>query len=310
MKKVLALALLLLFCTSCTAQPGGEAVTTTTAEEMTTAPDATVETTAETTAETTVPTTAETTAAPTAPPLTAPYFLSDAAKKGFRFSTYLVQERIVGKGGRFAELSLTMPEIAGDYPGIPKINRFFVSREVRFREEVRTELLPSAEAHIGENPVPPYFRSADFYLQVVLGNIISVSAGLNGWAGGVSWAGIEGYTFDLNSGKRLALSDLFSASKAAYTDLLLRLVSEQIMQEIQDDENGSPYFFGEAFSDEGAKQIREAFNPDHFFLAEEGLVIFYDKYDIAPGVRGAPDFLIPYAEIAKQLKPGIRKLLG
>jgi len=61
MKKLLAITLLLLFCSACTARPGGEAGTTTTAEETTTAPDTTAETTTEaTTAE---PTTVATTAA-------------------------------------------------------------------------------------------------------------------------------------------------------------------------------------------------------------------------------------------------------
>ena len=46
MKKLIAIALLLLVCTACTAQPGGEAGTTTTAAETTTAPDTTAETTA------------------------------------------------------------------------------------------------------------------------------------------------------------------------------------------------------------------------------------------------------------------------
>ena len=40
MKKLIAMTLLLLFCTACTAQPGGEAGTTTTAAETTTAPTA------------------------------------------------------------------------------------------------------------------------------------------------------------------------------------------------------------------------------------------------------------------------------
>ena len=52
MKKFIAITLMFLLCTACTAQPGGEVGTTTTAEEMTTAPDATAKaTTEETTTE-------------------------------------------------------------------------------------------------------------------------------------------------------------------------------------------------------------------------------------------------------------------
>ncbi|MFV0239920.1 MAG: RsiV family protein [Lacrimispora sphenoides] len=38
------------------------------------------------------------------------------------------------------------------------------------------------------------------------------------------------------------------------------------------------------------------FNINGFFIKPSGIVIYYQQYDIAPYVRGIPEFLFPFQE--------------
>ena len=40
--------------------------------------------------------------------------------------------------------------------------------------------------------------------------------------------------------------------------------------------------------------VRENFKPNNFYLVDEGIVIYYDLYDIAPYAAGIRTFLIPF----------------
>ena len=44
------------------------------------------------------------------------------------------------------------------------------------------------------------------------------------------------------------------------------------------------------------RQLRRRFNPQNYYLTEEGLAFFYPMYAIAPAVEGLPTFLLPYGE--------------
>jgi hypothetical protein len=40
--------------------------------------------------------------------------------------------------------------------------------------------------------------------------------------------------------------------------------------------------------------IRSTFDKNNFYLAPDGLIIFYQQYDIAPYSSGIREFLLPY----------------
>ena len=45
---------------------------------------------------------------------------------------------------------------------------------------------------------------------------------------------------------------------------------------------------------EWRKAVRRRFNPQNYYLTEEGLAFFYPMYAIAPAAEGIPVFLMPY----------------
>ena len=202
---------------------------------------------------------------------------------------------------------MKLPKLTGDYAGISQINKFFEAKEKSFYEEITNEFLEPLDMRRKDNPSAEIIeglrsnwgRVADYELESIFEEVISVSAWLNGGMGGVNWLGKEGDTFDLNSGKRLELSDIFKISEEQYMDIIYDYVSREIAGIIEASKEGmESYWFNDPYSGEGYETIRR-FNPDDFYLAEKSLVVFYPKYTFASGAAGLSlnIFEIPYDDI-------------
>lgn len=218
------------------------------------------------------------------------------------YSTVEVSKKYYNDEGGFVDLELRLPQIEGNYQGISEINDYFLGKEAFFYEELPLDLLKEANLTV-EGAKDNYFRSADYHLEAKIGDIISLSAVLDGGAGGVSWAGIEGNTFDLNTGKKLSLSDVFTVSEEEYLAFIYAFVTKTTSEEINDSlaqGHGSPYNFEDPYAEAGREAIR-GFAPDDFYLTEDSLVVFYQKYAISSGAAGPQKFEIPYQDMADML---------
>ncbi|MEN2776928.1 RsiV family protein [Acetivibrio clariflavus] len=225
-------------------------------------------------------------------------------QKTVNFSTFEVNKKYFNDAEGFAELNLKLPKLDGNYAGIDEINRYFAEKEEFFYEELPLDLLKEFNEKV-EGQKDNWFRSADYSLEVVFGNIISMKAYLDGGAGGVSWAGIEGDTFDLDTGKKLALKDIFKVNEDEYMNFIYDFVSEKIMNDINNNKEAHDYLFDDPYSGEGYKSIRN-FNPDDFYLSKDSLVVFYPKYALSIGAAGPIVFEIPYEKISDMLAIDIK----
>lgn len=222
--------------------------------------------------------------------------------KNVAFDTfYLNKKRNYGEAG-YVELILNLPKVEGNYEGIAAINEFFMDKEVFYYNE-----LPMVDQayfeEIGKiisGKGSGYYRSASYKLEAVIGDIISVSADLDGGAGGVGWAGIEGETFNLNTGEKLNMGDLFKIEEHEYKQFIYSYVSEEIktiMDERIKNGSGSGYNFNDVYSDKGHEAIH-SYDFEDFYLKQNALVVFYPKYALSCGAAGPQIFEIPFDEIS------------
>lgn len=226
--------------------------------------------------------------------------------KTVNFSTFEVNKKYFNDAKGFAELKLNLPKLDGNYNGIPEINKYFIGKEKFFYDELPLDILKESNQKV-EGEKDNWYRSADYNLEAMFGDIISIKAYLDGGAGGVGWAGIEGDTFDLNTGKKLSLQDIFKVSKDEYMNFIYDFVSKKIMDEInKDKETRSGYMFDDAYSGDGYKNIRN-FDPNDFYLSKKALVVFYQKYVLADGAAGPLVFEIPYESISDILAIDVKK---
>lgn len=109
------------------------------------------------------------------------------------------------------------------------------------------------------------------------------------------------YNFDKKSGKLIELGDLFN-EKADYT----KVINDYILGEMRRINKKEKGIFWIAPKDEqGFRSIKAKQN---FFINDKGnIVICFDKYEVAPGAAGSPEFEIPRRVAAPYLAKKVNK---
>lgn len=97
----------------------------------------------------------------------------------------------------------------------------------------------------------------------------------------------KSYNWDLVRGKSIELYELISHT-IMFRNYIITSINNQIKADI---ESGNNIYF-----ENYEELVRQYFNPSNFYLTEEGVVIYYQLYEIAPYVSGIRTFLIPYTE--------------
>ena len=116
---------------------------------------------------------------------------------------------------------------------------------------------------------------------------------------------LEFYHIDKKQGKIVKLGDLFSTDK--FSDILAAEIKKQMGEQMANNENISYWIndseIGEEFASVGA---------DHnFYWKENGdLVIIFDKYEVAPGSMGTPEFVIDKGVIRDVLKSEFKDVIS
>lgn len=120
-------------------------------------------------------------------------------------------------------------------------------------------------------------------------NILSIPLTMYEFTGGAhGLTNIKSFNYDLATGKELKLEDLFKAN-SNYKEVINNHIKEEISKQPE------IYFQGQdAFS-----SIKD--NQD-FYISDEGIVIYFSLYDIAPYSSGIPMFTITWDEIIDYLE--------
>lgn len=88
-------------------------------------------------------------------------------------------------------------------------------------------------------------------------------------------------TWNLNQGRIMRLAEFFPANRN-YRAYIINMVIEQISRD------PTNYF------EDYKNLVAQYFNPNSFFLTPEGIVVYFQQYEIAPYATGIPMFIIPY----------------
>ena len=113
------------------------------------------------------------------------------------------------------------------------------------------------------------------------------------------------YHIDKNQGKIVELGDLFNTDK--FSDSLVAEIKKQMQEQMANDENISYWINNSGIGEEFA-----TVSADHnFYWNENGdLVIIFDKYEVAPGSMGTPEFVIDKGVIRDILKSEFKDFIS
>lgn len=93
-------------------------------------------------------------------------------------------------------------------------------------------------------------------------------------------------TWDFMTGRQLQLGDFYS-SVPGYEEDIREWIVSQISQILVN----SPSTFFEDY----VQRVHDSFKPESYYLSQDGLVVYFQQYDIAPYATGLPEFTLPYA---------------
>lgn len=194
-------------------------------------------------------------------------------------------------------IDASVPSISPSNDISDEINDYYKKMLHNNVSNAELELQDSLNSYNNE-PTAPYYFNQNYTICLNNKNFISIKRQNEIYSGGVH----ENYTiysdnFDLKSGGKLSLSDIFSVDEDVYMPRLLESVEAEI------EANKSNYY-------EKYKDMLSDFNQQNFYLTQTHLVLFYQYYDLAAYSVGIPEFSIPYEEISdimnKEVKNGLK----
>lgn len=93
-------------------------------------------------------------------------------------------------------------------------------------------------------------------------------------------------TWDFKDGRRLTLPDFCEpgSPELSWRPAMLQEIERQVKERLS--KTPGAYF------DDYPVLLRQSFQPAQFYLVPDGIVIYYQPYDIAPYATGLPEFLL------------------
>lgn len=172
------------------------------------------------------------------------------------------------------------------------INTEYFRMAERFQREVRRKLYAQAvawykEAQENGYPFFPYDAEVVYELTYNKNCTLSLYFDQYTFTGGAHGSTTRvSDTWNIQTARRRSLQSFFPRGIDARQAVLAE-VQKQIKQSI---DNGEDIYF-----DDYEKNTEETFKADQFFLKPEGVVVYFQQYDIAPYSTGIPEFTIPFA---------------
>lgn len=103
-------------------------------------------------------------------------------------------------------------------------------------------------------------------------------------------------TFVSETGALLLLKDFFSVPASEY----IEVITEYMLEECRRLESEKEYVFYDGYE----ADLKDNFNPNDFYLNDNGIVFFLQEYAIAPHAAGILEFELPYSEISDIINSG------
>ncbi|HWQ72348.1 MAG TPA: RsiV family protein [Desulfitobacteriaceae bacterium] len=214
-----------------------------------------------------------------------------------------LKKRIVNDYQVTIDYDLNFVQLTGTYKGIEAINNYYDLKEKTYFFGKEYNDYFNYPNSLKDNN---FYLKADYRVEVQAGDILSISGSGDSWAGGVSNPTLYGDVFDLNTGDKLTLADIFKVSPDEYLNLIYGEAAKSINKEIA--EGNNRYSFDDAYSEDGQAVIKQEFKHEKFYLTEKSLVVFYPKYSLGAGAAGTFKFEIPLDLIKDKSNIDISKI--
>lgn len=205
---------------------------------------------------------------------------------------YVLKDEMKCQGENILTYCIEFPEfLTCKYrPALITINKFYRCRAHGYQRYVREELYPLAVEQFKESkehgdPVFVFEALSEFKVTYNRGCIISLYSDRYEYTGGAHGNTVRSsQTWNTGGRGRVCLRELFAC-----------------------DQNGKEYIFEEIFRqirmepdiyfEDYERLVDETFDQENFYCTDDGVVIYFQQYDIAPYSSGIREFCFPYSEM-------------
>ena len=175
-----------------------------------------------------------------------------------------------------------------------RINDYYAYTSRQTEKYCRTVLFPQAvdnARYIPSNQPPfnSYTLDLNYKITYNTGCITSLYFEQYTYMGGAHGATVRNSdTWDFKTGRRLTLGNFYPLSPASLQQLF-----NEMEQQVVEKQKASP----SSFFDDYSSLLQKTFNPKSYYLTNDGVIIYYQQYDVAPYATGLPEFLFPYQDM-------------
>lgn len=205
----------------------------------------------------------------------------------------VLQQDMYYKNQVIMKYTIKYPQFKSLYlqTALDKINAFYRTRAKMYEKTNIMNLYQMAmveyEYSVANNfPVRQFEAFTDYNVTYNQSCAISLYFDQYEYAGGAHGLTTRSSdSWNVLKSKKIELTDIFP-HRSDVRDYMISNILEQIEQEIQTGD--SPYF------EDYKRLVNENFKLNNFYLTKEGVVLYFQQYDIAPYASGIPEFVIPY----------------
>ena len=210
-------------------------------------------------------------------------------KKSTTFNTMVISEEMKYDDVTVLNYRIEYPEFVSDNykKSIRAVNQFYKGEALALQNNFRTKLYRMAvEQYLDDikNGFPVHVFEALQTFEVTYNKacIISLYFDNYRYTGGAHGLTVRtSQTWNLKTGKMLKLRELYKCS-----DNYKSYIKKKIIEQIR--ENPDIYF------ENYEELVEQTFDVNNFYCTPQGVVVYFQQYDIAPYASGIREFLLPY----------------
>ncbi|MEN6348740.1 MAG: DUF3298 and DUF4163 domain-containing protein [Syntrophomonas sp.] len=210
-------------------------------------------------------------------------------KKPTTFNTMVISEEMKYEGVTVLNYRIEYPEFASDTykKTIRAINQYYKDKAMALQGTIRTKLYQMAVDQYLDDikngfPVRVFEALQVFKVTYDKACIISLYFDNYQYTGGAHGLTVRtSQTWNLKIGKMIKLRELYKCS-GNYKSYIKKKIIEQIR------ENPDIYFVNYE------ELVEQTFDVNNFYCTPQGVVVYFQQYDIAPYASGIREFLLPY----------------
>ncbi|MBH1941708.1 DUF3298 and DUF4163 domain-containing protein [Mobilitalea sibirica] len=205
----------------------------------------------------------------------------------------VIQQNMYYKDHIIMKYTIKYPQfISEDYQVLlNKLNSYYRTRALMYERSNVTNLYQMAmveyEYSIANSyPIREFEAYVDYTVTYNQNCAISLYFDQYEYAGGAHGLTLRySDTWSLTNSKRMELNDIFPYTTKCKEHIINNII-EQIESGREMDNN--PYF------DDYYTLVSKNFKSNNYYLTKDGVIFYFQQYDIAPYASGIPTFLIPY----------------